>query len=331
MTLTTASPSLEEQKLSLPELTAHGPAQKEPAFLSVVLYTQNDAEQLPDFLKKLDWFLCERFQQCEIILVDNGSRDDTHRIVQKLSPSLETSITYLRLPWNHSLEVAMLAGIDFSIGDFILELDSCDPNYQLEVIDRLLAKAQQGYDIVSAVPVGKKSKLSHAFYGFFNALPTTNLTLTAELCRLLTRRAVNAATAIKDKTFYRKIMYSFSGCRKTSVSVKTDRKYTNKLSVLERFHLATDILFSFTPIGTYITLFFSTVFTLISIGLGIHALYAWVYTDDTVKGWTTLMLFLSFGFSGLFLVIACITVYLSLILKETKSFPSYTLEMIQKI
>ena len=75
---------------------------------------------------------------------------------------------------------------------------------------------------------------------------------------------------------------------------------------------------------------FSIIFFMISVFGGIYSLRSYFILKVTVPGWTAIMLFLSFGFSGMFLSIGILAKYLSTILVEVKDKPLYKVTSVNR-
>jgi dolichol-phosphate mannosyltransferase len=67
-----------------------------------------------------------------------------------------------------------------------------------------------------------------------------------------------------------------------------------------------------------------------SIFISFYSIYQYLYNEKVVAGWTTVMLFVSFSFSGIFIVLSIINKYLSTVIKEIGSMPRFTIESIDK-
>ena len=83
----------------------------------------------------------------EVILVDDGSSDHTHAILQDLARR-DPHVTGVRLRRNFGQTAALAAGFDCASGEVIIAMDG-DLQHQPENIPRFLNKIDQGYDIVS--------------------------------------------------------------------------------------------------------------------------------------------------------------------------------------
>jgi len=255
---------------------------KEKKIISAVAYLYNDEETVLDFLKNLDGYLFEKFENYEIILVNDRSTDRTVEIIDKNKSALRSeSVIILNLAWHHGLEPAMLAGTEMSIGDYVFEFDSTSVDYTFETLNEIYDKAANGFDIVGAYPDGPQKTTSRLFYAFLKKVSYLNLELNTENLKIVSRRALNRVLDLREKTRYRKALYRYSGFPSASVKyspVRTPERVKRSLS--ER---------------------------------------------------VTLSLFLSCGFSGIFLVLGILGKYLTMLLTEVQNRPSYIVRSVERI
>src|SRR5207302_9034479 len=100
----------------------------------------------------------------EIVFVDDGSTDDTF-VVLKLAAASDRRVKVIRLRRNFGQTAALQAGIDHSNGDILVTMDGDLQNDPAD-IPRLLAKLQEGYDVV----LGLRAERQDAF--FLRKLPS---------------------------------------------------------------------------------------------------------------------------------------------------------------
>jgi glycosyltransferase involved in cell wall biosynthesis len=304
---------------------------KNQEFISLVLYVYNNEALIYDTLKRLFNLVNSDFLNFEIIVVNDASKDKTKDEIKRFAKENSNSrVTLINLSFKHGLETAIGVGVDFSIGDFVIELDSPALGFNEEVILDLFKMSSSGFDIVSLNCEKNRNFSSSFFYFILNHFSTTKIGYNTEICSILTRRAVNAISKIKDKTKYRKILHNYSGYTKGSLTIKLNKKIVSSAGFTEKIKLASDILFSFTDIGYRINMYMIIVFLMFSIFISFYSIYQYLYNEKVVAGWTTVMLFVSFSFSGIFIVLSIINKYLSTVIKEIGSMPRFTIESIDK-
>jgi glycosyltransferase involved in cell wall biosynthesis len=115
--------------------------------LSLVIPVFNERDNIGPLYTRLSEVLRELGQSYEIIFVDDGSADDTFRLVHDLHRD-DAHIRVVRLRRNFGQTPAMSAGIDVARGDIVITMDGDLQNDPAD-IPRLLDKMAEGYDVVS--------------------------------------------------------------------------------------------------------------------------------------------------------------------------------------
>lgn len=304
---------------------------KEQVFLSIVVYTYNEGHAIEEFLKNILNFSKNKFEHYELIIVNDSSTDSTKRIVKTFTKDWKNNnLTMINLSKKHGLETAILVGVDYAIGDYVIEIDSPSMPYKIEYLNQLYLKSTEGFDIVS-LKLNKNLKMtSTIFYKILNKFSKIKVDDKSEIGFILSRRAINAISRVKDKVKYRKIIHNFSGFKKTSISIDIDPIKINSLNSSERLEMASDILFSYSDIGFKISSYIAVSFMVISLALGVYTMINYFFNQDIVTGWTTMMMFMSIGFSGIFFVFSNLSKILILMNKEIRTLPNYVIDSIEK-
>lgn len=306
---------------------------KEKKFLSAVIYVHNDADQIEQFLTDIAKLLETNFEQSEIICVNDFSSDETVQKIKSVSEHIHTAaLTLLNMSYFHGMEIAMNAGVDLSIGDFVLELDNINRDYALDEIMKAYEKVLEGNDIVSASPNRREKATSRIFYKVYRHFSPGNIQLHTESFRILSRRAINRVSGMSKTVPYRKALYTGSGLRTLNFKYETienhavssgdERKYRNRLAV--------DVLLLFTDVGYFFSKMMSALMMFISIFMIVYTVVVYCMLKP-VEGWTTMILFLSVAFFGVFVILTVIIKYLQILLKLTFKRTKYNFESIEKL
>ena len=118
--------------------------------LSVVIPVYNSQTSLPQLIGRLTSVLDKNCSKYEIILVNDGRKDQSWQIIQELSQNYPQIRAY-DLMRNFGQHNALLCGIKEAQGDVIVTLDD-DLQHPPECIPDLLAKLEEGFDVVYGVP-----------------------------------------------------------------------------------------------------------------------------------------------------------------------------------
>jgi polyisoprenyl-phosphate glycosyltransferase len=305
---------------------------REKRFISFVVCVGDEEITADTFLSELIRLAEEMFESWEVIVVLNGSPDGTGRAIRETVKS-SAGVILITLAWRHDEELAMLAGTDFAIGDLIYEIESTYRDWPLEILATLYERCLAGNDIVSAAPDRPLSLGSKLFYYLLRKMSYLNLELTTEELRLVSRRSLNAVLSAKETTRYRKALYKSSGFPCATVTYKPlhEKRKRPQDGLLNRIGTAFDVLISFSSFGYNIGILFSVLFLILSIGIGVFAVDRYLVRKEIASGWTTLSLFLSFGFSGIFLVLGLLGKYLSMALIELQQRSPYRVSSVMRI
>jgi len=116
--------------------------------ISVVIPVYNERENLPLLAKALDEALAGCRYPWEVVLVDDGSTDGSVEVLERLAAEAPERVRVVFLRRNFGQTAAIAAGIDHATGDLIVLMDA-DLQNDPRDIPRLVAKIEEGYDVVS--------------------------------------------------------------------------------------------------------------------------------------------------------------------------------------
>jgi glycosyltransferase involved in cell wall biosynthesis len=308
---------------------------KEKNFISAVLYVHNNEEQLQSFLKKLYHVLDDNFEKYEVILVNDCSTDDGVSIIKSFASHVKNGVfSVMNMSIYQGIELSMNAGVDLAIGDFVFEFDNLFIDYPIDLIMDIYFHSLKGYDIVSASPERIQRKSSRFFYKLFNSYSNNPHKLRTDSFRILSRRAINRVNSISKTIPYRKAVYANSGLKVDTIIYKQTEnvvfKESKKVNEI-RESVAIDSLILFTDIAYKISFYLTIVMVLISVFVGGYTVFLYLSQNKPVAGWTTTMLFLSIAFFGVFLVLAIVIKYLSILVDLVFKKQKYLIESIEKI
>lgn len=296
---------------------------KKQVFVSFVLYTRDECRQTAVFVSALDDFLADHFEHYEIVIVDDASEEPVEAHLQ--TDELHGQVLVLRLARRHGGERAILAGLDRAVGDFVFEMESADVDFDLPLLLEMFEAASGGKDVVAAasdVPPRFRQRL---FYSFVNRYSYLSLDLAAERVRLVSRRALNAMLDLKEKVRYRKALYGFTGYPSTRITYSPTTGSSSRGRRLNRetVKLAFDILISFSEVGLRLANLFSLMFLFFSLAGILYTVLNYLFNDNLIVGWPTIMIVLSTGLAGIFFVLGLIGEYVARMLIEVRQRPNY--------
>lgn len=307
---------------------------KEKNFASAVIYVHNAEAEIEDFLNEIIAVMEGNFEHSEIVCVNDFSTDNSLEVIKKVSEKAKcTSVSVVNMSYFHGLELAMNAGVDLSIGDFVFEFDNTHRDYDLNLIMEIYSKALEGNDIVSASPNKKERFTSAMFYRVYNRFSGDSNSMATESFRILSRRVINRISSMNKTTPYRKAVYANCGLQTARVAydiVENSRLKLDKKARKYRSSLAVDSLILFTDLGYQFSKVMSLIMICMTLIMFIYTVIAFIGSTP-VEGWTSTVLFLSVVFFGLFVILTIVIKYLQLIVELVFKRKHYSFENIEKL
>lgn len=296
---------------------------KKDSFVSIVLVVKNQFRELENFINNVSPYLHERYSDYEIVVVDQSSHDVSNEKLDNLLCKY-SSIRYIYLSYEVSGDVAVAAGVENAIGDFVVNLDIIsDP---LDIIDPLVETCRAGNDIV----LGVSKQDSTYLYSFVRPFISKVLlsvgydfprNFSGAMC--LSRRAVNAVT--ESGRFYHKLYIRIS---RTGYKME-EYNYVSK-NIKDRKNIVTGLkeALQFTIFNSTKPLRWMSALGVLGSSLAfIFALYSLIvnlFNNNISEGWTTLVLFSSVLFFLLFTMLAFFGEYLARLLNDRSEHRSYS-------
>lgn len=303
-------------------------------FISAVIYVHNSENEIAEFIKMVYRQLRENFTKFEIICVNDASCDGSREAIRQVASDFsDTTVTILDMSFFQGVELAMNAGVDLTIGDFIYEFDDVTADFEETLVFGMYQKALEGYDIVSASADEREKVMSCLFYKIFNYFSFYEYQIQTESFRILSRRAVNRICSMNKTIPYRKAVYANCGLENCCVKYHARTVKGKKRGRRERKYrrnLAVDSLILFTDAGYRFTVFMTIVMMLAAVITAIYTTVIFIL-GNPVEGWTTTMLFLAFAFFGMFAVLAIVIKYLSILVDLVFKKQQYRFSGIEKI
>lgn len=307
---------------------------KEKNFVSSVIYVHNARQRIEKFLRVIIDVMEGNFEHSEIICVNDSSDDDSLSVIKAVSlDANKTSVAVVNMSYFHGLELAMNAGVDMAIGDFVFEFDNTNLDFDAGVVMQIYRHSLEGYDIVSASPDKKEKFTSRLFYRVFDQFANISYEMATESFRVLSRRVINRISSMNKGVLYRKALYANCGLRTDRIKYKVEGTGvfpTDKKERDYRSGLAVDSLILFTGVGYRFSMAMTVLMMVVSLFVIAYTV-ATYFMVDPVAGWTTTVLFLSVCFFGLFGILTIIIKYLQLLVDMVFRRKHYSFESVEKL
>ena len=297
--------------------------------LSIVVPLYNEESNIHYLFERLLVVLKGMKTTYEIVCVNDGSKDNTLMCLidqHKSNPAIKV----VNLARNFGKEVALTAGLDYATGAAIIPIDA-DLQDPPELIEKLVAKWREGYDVVYATRRSRQGESwlkrfsATAFYRTIGRMSRVSIPPNTGDFRLLDRRVVEALKQMPERTRFMKGLFAWVGFKQTSVLFDREPRFQGKTTwnywKLWNFAIDGITSFSFLPLKVwgYVGLIISFLSLLYAAFLVIRTLIS----GNDVPGYASLMVAVLFLGGIQLLTLGIIGEYLARVYEEVKSRPLY--------
>ena len=295
--------------------------------LSVIIPAYNEELSVERAYYTITGILKNADIDSEIIFVDDGSSDNTYKIVQSLAEK-ESNVVGLHFSRNFGKEAAISAGLASAEGDCVVVLD-CDLQHPPEKIVEMYRLWESGYEVVEGIKKsrGKESKIhgwaARKFYSVISSLMGFDMSNSSDF-KLLDRKVVDILNRIPErKGFFRAISF-WVGFNKTTVEFEVN----DRLEGESKWSTMGLLKYAISNISAYSTAPMQIVTVLGLLMLGISIVFSiWALVDKicgrALEGMTTVIIILIFIGSIMMISLGVIGYYVARIYEEIKGRPKY--------
>ncbi len=299
-----------------------------PGMISLIVPAYNEEENLPVLIHRL-MAIMEPCDTYEILIIDDGSSDQTRHVLRQLSKAYPP-VRFLSFSRNFGHQMALRAGYENARGEAVICLDA-DLQHPPELIPTLLDKWREGYEVVYTVRQADptlswfKRTTSKHFYRMLRKVSGLQIEDGAADFRLLDRKVVNTLNQFKENDLFLRGAISWVGFRQCRILYQPAARYAgrSKYSFQKMLKLAAMGITSFSTKPLYLSVLLGFGMSLFALLFGAEALYEYFFTNATVSGWTTLVVLLVLIGGVQFIMIGIIGVYLGKTFVEVKGRPAY--------
>lgn len=296
--------------------------------LSVVVPCFNEELTLWHLHEALVGVLSAITDDFEVLLVDDGSRDNSLGVMRKIT-SHDSRFRYLALSRNFGKEAAMLAGLSQATGELVAILDA-DLQHPPELLEQMVLLARSGYDQVVARRTRSgdgrmRTFIARRYYKLMNKLVDVELTDGVGDFRVLSRRAVDALLALGEYNRFSKGLFSWIGFDTAVVDYENVPRAhgKSKWSLRKLMNYGIDGVVSFNHKPLRLAIYIGLTVSLLAFAYAAWVIVDAIRTGIDAPGYVTLMCGV-IGLGGLQLVfLGVIGEYLGRIYYETKRRPHF--------
>ena len=300
-----------------------------PVEISVVAPVHNEAPGLAEFFSRLIPVLDGLGTSYEIICVDDGSSDNSLERLLELRERMP-ALKVLSLSRNFGKDVAVSAGFDYARGAAVVPIDA-DLQDSPELIERMVAKWREGYDVVYATRGRRageswfKRMTARYFYRVLDRITDIPIPHDTGDFRLLDRRVVDVLVRLPERTRFMKGLFAWVGFKQTALMFDREPRHTgaSKWSYWRLWNFALDAITSFSSLPLRVWSYVGVVIALFSFLYAVFLAGLKIIRGVDVPGYISLMVVVLF-FGGVQLItLGIIGEYMARMYNEVKGRPLY--------
>jgi polyisoprenyl-phosphate glycosyltransferase len=297
--------------------------------ISFIIPLYNESEVLSKLVDRLALLTSQLSLDYEIILIDDGSKDDTPMMIRQLAQS-DPHYQGIFFSRNFGHQYAVSAGLKYARGTeavMILDGDLQDPP---EMFHDFYEKYQEGFEVVFGIRQKRRENIFkrisyHLFYRILKNIANTPIDLDSGDFSLMSRNVVNILNSMPEESRFIRGMRSWVGFRQAGVEYSRDTRMAGepKYTFSKLLKLAYDGIFNFSNFPVKLMTSSGLLCLAASLGYFIVTVFRKFIYGDVPVGFTAL-LFIIILFGGIQLIsIGIIGEYVSRIFSQVKDRPHF--------
>ncbi len=298
--------------------------------LSVVVSVYNEEAVLGQFYAEVSRVLEGVPWDHEILFVNDGSTDDSPRILDRLAEQDER-VKVIHFSRNFGHESAMIAGLDHSRGDGIICMDA-DLQHPPDCIPQIVEKFEEGFQVINMVRTKNESAglikniTSAAFYSLINALSDVHFQNNASDFFAVSRKVADVLrNNYRERVRFLRGYVQNVGFKRTNIEYEARARAAghSKYSIRKLFRFSVNTIVCFSNLPLKLGIYAGMAAALMGLIVLVYTLFT---HDGAPSGYATIVVLICFMFSVLFLLVGIIGEYIAILFTELKDRPIYIVE-----
>ncbi len=299
------------------------------ALISVVIPVFNEQQCLAALFERLDAVGRDAEDDYEFIFVDDGSSDDSRRIIQDIAAAHE-NVKFVIFSRNFGHEMATTAGIDHATGDAVVIIDA-DLQDPPELIPELVVRWREGYQVVYAQRQSRKGEspfkrfTAWMFYRIIRLLSDVEIPPDTGDFRLMDKQAVDHFRRCREQSRFVRGLIAWTGFRQTAVSYQRDERHggEGKYGLFKLIVLALDAMVGFSNVPLRLGILLGFLVCLFSLVMVVVVVVQKLFWDVQIPGYAFLVTGMFFLGGVQLSVMGLLGEYIGRIYREAQGRPLY--------
>lgn len=308
------------------------------SLISVVIPLYNEEGNVPELIRRITAIMDRSVlpgESFEIVAVNDGSKDGTLAAL-RAARAQQPRLCIVDLSRNFGHQIAATAGMDTASGDAVVLIDG-DLQDPPELIERLLEKWREGYDVVYAT---RKTRRGESFFKlltariFYRAIRRmTNVAIPVDTgdFRLMSRRVVDALALTREKHRFLRGLVSWVGFNQIGIEYERDARLSGetKYPFSKMLRFAIDGITSFSEIPLRFATYLGFIVSGFAFVYGIFVVFLKIFGYNE-PGYTSMMVAILFLGGVQLITIGIAGEYLGRIYDQVKARPLYLVSSVER-
>lgn len=293
--------------------------------LSIVSTLYHSGPHLAEFHRRVTAAVRSITKDYEIILVNDGSPDDSQQIALQLAKDDER-LSVIELSRNFGHYRAIMTGLAQSRGEWVFLID-CDLEEEPELLPAFWEKARaDDADVVYGVQRRRKGRLferlsGEIFYAFINRLSTVPVPRNVATVRLMSRPYVRGLVRHRDREIFLAGLWALTGFRQLPLEIDKRSSSPTTYNLARKVSAFVNAVTSFSTKPLVFVFYLGIFISIMSAVAGGYLLVRRIFFGEFLVGWPSLIVSIWFIGGVTIFSLGVIGIYLSKIFAETKRRP----------
>ncbi len=298
--------------------------------ISVVVPCYNEEDNIAELYQRLiNTFNKNKLDLDKIILIDDGSRDDTWKKITQLQQLNKKEILGIKFSRNFGHQNAVIAGLTYCKSDLVLIIDA-DLQDPPEILGEMMLEMKKNKaNAVFAKRISRqdtkfKKITASFFYRLFNKFSSTKIPEDVGDFRLIDKKIYNHLINFSEQNPFIRGLVPWTGFKQVPVNYHRNHRSKGKTGYgfFKMLNFTIDGILSFSNLPIRLAYITSVISIFLLIVLIFYTLLGY-FKGNTIPGWTSLTVIILFFNSLNFFILALLGEYIGRIFNETKKRPRY--------
>ncbi len=299
---------------------------------SVIIPMYNEEAVIQETYRRIKKVMGTTGESYELLFVNDGSTDHCAQMVEEYS-YWDESVKLIDLSRNFGHQIAITAGMDYSLGDAVIIIDA-DLQDPPELILKMIEEWKKGYEVVYAKRIKRKGEslfkkwTASAFYRILRYSTDISIPVDTGDFRLIDRKVCEELKRLPEKNRFVRGLVSWVGFRQKAIEYERDERLAGetKYPLKRMIKLSLDGITSFSYKPLKLAGYLGGLLSAGGFLYLMYVLYLALFTDEAVKGWAS-MIGITLTFNGFVLImLGILGEYVGRIYDETKGRPLYIVQ-----